>query len=125
MLMRWGGFMMVLLGIGVVLAPAIVTAMPAPTTPLPPVPDPLYCAVLGGFLFVTGWILIACAAAVRRIEHLRSSTRRRLDMIERHTLATSSRAHEIAACGTALVDALARADRARGADRPAPAPAPR
>jgi len=70
---------------------------------------PRYSAMIGGFVFLTGWVLVSCPAVVRKIEHLRSSTRRRLDMIERHTLTTSASTQQIAACGTALVEALARA----------------
>lgn len=70
--------------------------------------------MIGGFVFLTGWVLVSCAVAVRKIEHLRSSTRRRLDMIERHTLTTSASTQQIAACGTAIVDALARADPKHG-----------
>jgi len=81
-------------------------------------PDPLYCAVIGGFVFLTGWVLVSCAVAVRKIEHLRSSTRRRLDMIERHTLTTSASTQQIAGCGAALVEALARADPKHGAPVP-------
>jgi hypothetical protein len=115
MLMRWGGVLMVLFGVGAALAfaPFIVDAVPGGIE-RPMRPDPLYCAVIGGFSFLTGWVLVSCAVAVRKIEHLRSSTRRRLDMIERHTLTTSASTQQIVACGTSIVEALARADSKHG-----------
>ena len=113
MLMRYGGVLVVLFGVGVALAPFIVDAVPGGIERSIR-PDPLYCAVVGGFVFLTGWILVSCAVAVRKVEHLRSSTRRRLDLIERHTLTMSASTQQIAACGTAIVEALARADSKQG-----------
>ena len=116
MVMRWGGALMVLIGIGIVFAPPWIGVLLAGLQAEHQVQlDPLYCAVVGGFAFLSGWVLIGAAVAIDKMEHHRRSTRRRLDMIERHTAATSASTQEIAAAGMALADALTRGDARQGA----------
>jgi hypothetical protein len=104
--MRWSGALMILLGIGAMLAP-LLDGLPAGME-RPPRFDPLYCVVLGGFGFLTGWILVGFAATVRKLEHVRASLRRRLDVIVIHTGDTRGNTREIMECGTALAEALVR-----------------
>jgi hypothetical protein len=108
---------MVLFGIGAVLAPLLIDGLQAGME-RPTRFDPLYCVVLGGFAFLTGWILVGFAATVRKLEHVRSSLRRRLDVIVIHTGDTRGNTREIMACGTALAEALVRVDSKSAARAP-------